>query len=73
MLLAEDAGFAKRLKEWGKKKCKNMAQSKMGWSCRAEDSINMGIGYYLNDQILAYLKGNDRKSADEAYYEDQGR
>ena len=45
----------------------------MGWSCRAENSINMGIGYYLNDQILAYLKGNDRKSADEAYYEDQGR
>lgn len=51
MLMAEDADFAKRLKEWGKKNGKkSMAPSKMGWSRRAEDLINMGIGHYLNDQ-----------------------
>ena len=30
MLMAEDADFAKQLKEWGKNKGKNMGRFKMG-------------------------------------------
>ncbi|MET4562318.1 glycosyltransferase involved in cell wall biosynthesis [Lysinibacillus parviboronicapiens] len=75
MLMAEDADFAKRLKEWGKKNGKKYGTIKNGMvtSCRRFDKHGDWALLKRPKMILAYLKGNDRKSADEAYYENQGR
>ncbi|MGN4125341.1 glycosyltransferase [Lysinibacillus sphaericus] len=75
MLMAEDADFAKRLKKWGKKNGKKYGTIKNGMitSCRRFDKHGDWALLKRPKMILAYLKGNDRKSADEAYYEDQGR
>ncbi|QDQ03019.1 glycosyltransferase [Lysinibacillus fusiformis] len=75
MLMAEDADFAKRLKQWGKKNGKKYGTIKNGMitSCRRFDKHGDWVLLKRPKMIIAYLKGNDRKSADEAYYEDQGR
>ena len=75
MLMAEDADFAKRLKKWGKKNGKKYGTIKNGMitSCRRFDKHGDWPLLKRPKMILAYLKGNDRKTADEAYYEDQGR
>lgn len=75
MLMAEDADFAKRLKEWGKKNGKKYGLIKNGMitSCRRFDQHGDWALLKRPQLILAYLKGTDRKSADETYYENQGR
>ncbi|WKT79485.1 glycosyltransferase [Lysinibacillus fusiformis] len=75
MLMAEDADFAKRLKVWGKKSGKKYGtiQNGMITSSRKFDKNGDWILLKRPSIILAYLKGNDRKYADEAYYENQDR
>ncbi|MCH7323383.1 glycosyltransferase [Solibacillus sp. MA9] len=75
MLMAEDADFAKRLKEWGKKKGKKYGtiQNGMITSTRKFDKHGDWILLKRPKMILAYLKGTDQKYADEAYYENQDR
>ena len=75
MLMAEDADFAKRLKEWGKKNNKKFGTIKNGMitSCRRFDTYG-DLALFKNPKvILAYLKGNDRKYADKTYYDNQER
>ncbi|GIP28894.1 glycosyl transferase [Paenibacillus sp. J23TS9] len=72
MLMAEDADFASRLKKWGKqngKKYGTVTKAIMTTSCRKFDQ---GGDWYLFLHpwiVLAYLKGKDRKYADQTYYE----
>ncbi|WP_274310121.1 glycosyltransferase [Solibacillus daqui] len=75
MLMAEDADFAKRLKEWGKKKGKKFGtiQNGMITSTRKFDKHGDWVLLKRPKMILAYLKGKDQKYADEAYYENQDR
>ncbi|WP_155591186.1 glycosyltransferase [Lysinibacillus cavernae] len=75
MLMAEDADFAKRLKEWGKKKGKKYGtiQNGMITSSRKFDKHGDWVLLKRPKLILAYLKGTDQKYADEAYYENQDR
>ncbi|WP_445505889.1 glycosyltransferase [Niallia sp. 03190] len=75
MLMAEDADFAKRLKEWGKKNGKKYGTIKNGMitSCRRFDKYGDWALLKRPQMILAYLKGTDKKYADEAYYENQQR
>lgn len=75
MLMAEDADFAKRLKVWGKKNGKKYGtiQNGMITSSRKFDKNGDWILLKRPTIILAYLKGTDRKYADEAYYENQDR
>ena len=75
MLMAEDADFAKRLKEWGKKKGKKYGtiQNGMITSTRKFDKHGDWILLKRPKMILAYLKGTDQHYADEAYYENQDR
>lgn len=75
MLMAEDADFAKRLKEWGKKKGKKYGtiQNGMITSSRKFDKHGDWVLLKRPKMILAYLKGTDQKYADEAYYENQDR
>ncbi|MFJ9462048.1 glycosyltransferase [Viridibacillus arvi] len=75
MLMAEDADFAKRLKELGKKNNKKYGTIKNGMitSCRRFDAYG-DWGLLKNPRvILAYLNGTDQKYADKTYYEDQER
>lgn len=75
MLMAEDADFAKRLKEWGKKNNKKYGTIKNGMitSCRRFDAYG-DWGLLKNPRvILAYLNGTDQKYADRTYYENQVR
>lgn len=75
MLMAEDADFAKRLKDWGKKNGKKYGtiQNGMITSCRKFDKHGDWVLVKRPKTILAYLKGTDQKYADEAYYENQDR
>ncbi|MDM5248298.1 glycosyltransferase [Lysinibacillus sp. G4S2] len=75
MLMAEDADFAKRLKEWGKKNGKKFGTIKNGMitSCRRFDHYGDWVLLKRPGLILAYLKGNNQKAANEAYYDDQAR
>lgn len=75
MLMAEDADFAKRLKEWGKKNGKKYGtiQNGMLTSTRKFDKHGDWVLLKRPKMILAYLKGTDQKYADEAYYENQDR
>lgn len=75
MLMAEDAEFAKRLKDWGKKNGKKFGTIKNGMitSCRKFDKHGDWILVKRPKMILAYLNGADKKYADEAYYENQDR
>ena len=75
MLMAEDADFAKRLKQWGKKNGKKYGTIKNGMitSCRRFDHYGDWVLLKRPDLILAYLKSNNQKAANEAYYEDQVR
>ncbi|MEK4485722.1 glycosyltransferase [Psychrobacillus sp. FSL H8-0484] len=75
MLMAEDADFAKRLKQWGKKNGKKYGTIKNGMitSCRRFDHYGDWVLLKRPDLILAYLKSNNHKAANEAYYEDQAR
>lgn len=75
MLMAEDADFAKRLKEWGKKNNKKFGTIKNGMitSCRRFDTYGDWTLLKNPKVILAYLKGNDRKYADKTYYDNQER
>ncbi len=72
LLLAEDADFAMRLKRWGKK-CgkafKTITKAQMFTSSRRFDKL--GDWYLVKNPeiILAYLKGTDKKAADEMYYD----
>ncbi|QTD43276.1 glycosyltransferase [Sporosarcina sp. Te-1] len=75
MLMAEDADFAKRLKEWGKKKGKKYGtiQNGMITSTRKFDKHGDWVLLKRPKMLLAYLKGTDQEYADEAYYENQDR
>ncbi len=75
MLMAEDADFAKRLKDWGKKNGKKYGTIKNGMitSCRKFDKHGDWALLKRPKLILAYIKGTDQKYADEAYYENQER
>lgn len=75
MLMAEDADFAKRLKEWEKKNGKKYGtiQNGMLTSTRKFDKHGDWVLLKRPKMILAYLKGTDQKYADEAYYENQDR
>ncbi|MDM5234526.1 glycosyltransferase [Lysinibacillus pakistanensis] len=75
MLMAEDADFAKRLKQWGKTNGKKYGTIKNGMitSCRRFDHYGDWVLLKRPGMILAYLKGNNDKAANEAYYDDQAR
>jgi len=75
MLMAEDADFAKRLKDWGKKHGKKYGTIKNGMitSCRKFDHHGDWALLKRPKLIFAYLKGTDRKYADETYYDNQSR
>ncbi|MBL3728134.1 glycosyltransferase [Lysinibacillus sp. HST-98] len=75
MLMAEDADFAKRLKQLGKTNGKKYGTIKNGMitSCRRFDHYGDWILLKRPSMILAYLKGNNHKAANEAYYDDQAR
>ncbi len=75
MLMAEDADFAKRLKEWGKRNNKKFGTIKNGMitSCRRFDTYGDWALLKNPKVILAYLKGNDQKYADKTYYDNQER
>ncbi|WP_152392718.1 glycosyltransferase [Paenibacillus guangzhouensis] len=76
ILMAEDADFALRLKQWGRqngKKYGTIKKAQMITSCRKFDQGGDWILVKRPQLIMAYLKGTDRKYADEAYYEDQVR
>ncbi|KQL36119.1 glycosyltransferase [Psychrobacillus sp. FJAT-21963] len=75
MLMAEDADFAKRLKQWGKKNGKKYGTIKNGMitSCRRFDHYGDWVLLKRPAMILAYIKGTNHKAANEAYYEDQAR
>ncbi|MFD3447193.1 glycosyltransferase [Microbacteriaceae bacterium 4G12] len=75
MLMAEDADFAKRLKEWGKKTDKKYGtiQNGMITSCRKFDKYGDWAVLKNPKIVLAYLRGNDKKYADEVYYDNQER
>ncbi|MEH7237958.1 glycosyltransferase [Bacillus sp. JJ1562] len=75
MLMAEDADFAKRLKEWGKKHGKKYGTIQNGMITSSRKFDKHGDWALLKHPkiIFAYLKGTDQKYADEAYYEDQDR
>jgi len=75
MLMAEDADFAKRLKELGKKNGKKYGtiQNGMITSCRKFDKHGDWVLVKRPKTILAYLNGKDQKYADETYYENQHR
>ncbi|MCY9549474.1 glycosyltransferase [Lysinibacillus xylanilyticus] len=75
MLMAEDADFAKRLKQWGKKNGKKYGTIKNGMttSCRRFDHYGDWMLLKRPGMILAYLKGTNEKAANEAYYDDQAR
>ena len=76
ILMSEDADFALRLKKWGKqngKKYGTIKKAQMITSCRKFDQGGDWILVRRPQLIMAYLKGTDRKYADEAYYEDQIR
>ena len=62
MLMAEDADFAKRLKEWGKRNNKKFGTIKNGMitSCRRFDTYGDWALLKNPKVILAYLKGNDQ-------------
>lgn len=72
MLMAEDAEFACRMKKWGKKNRKKygtVTKSVMTTSCRKFDQGGDWVLVKRPWIVLAYLKGTDRKHADETYYE----
>lgn len=75
MLMAEDADFAKRLKDWGKKNGKKYGtiQNGMITSSRKFDKHGDWVLLKRPKMILAYLKGTDQKHANEAYYENEDR
>lgn len=75
MLMTEDADFAKRLKKLGKEQGKAYGTLKnaMITSCRKFDQHGDWILVKRPKLVLAYLKGRDRKYADESYYENQHR
>jgi len=75
MLMAEDADFAKRLKQWGKKNGKKYGTIKNGMttSCRRFDHYGDWMLLKRPGMIFAYLKGTNEKAANEAYYDDQAR
>lgn len=75
MLMAEDADFAKRLKNWGKqnnKKYGTIKKAHMITSCRKFDQGGDWILVRRPQLVWAYLKGTNTRYADEAYYENQG-
>ena len=65
MLMAEDADFAKRLKDWGKKNGKKYGTIKNGMitSCRKFDKHGDWALLKRPKLILAYIKGTDQKYA----------
>ncbi|WP_425313224.1 glycosyltransferase [Paenibacillus mangrovi] len=72
MLMAEDADFASRLKKWGKqngKKYGTVTKAIMTTSCRKFDQGGDWYLFFHPHIVFAYLKGTDRKYADETYYE----
>jgi len=75
-LMAEDAEFAYRLKQWGKRQGKRygtIRKAQMITSCRKFDKHG-DWGLARNPAVIrAYLRGTDRAYADQTYYENQGR
>lgn len=74
MLMAEDAEFAMRLRQWGRKNGKKYGTVKlasMTTSCRKFDAHGDWILFKNPGILMAYLKGNNRKYADEVYYENE--
>lgn len=72
MLMAEDAEFAMRLKKHGKscgKKFATIKKAYMTTSCRKFDKHGDWTLVKRPQIILAYLKGANKKYADELYYE----
>ncbi|MEG0471422.1 MAG: glycosyltransferase [Solibacillus sp.] len=75
MLMAEDADFAKRLKDFGKKSNQKWGTIKNGMttSCRRFDTYG-DWGILKNPKvILAYLNGADQNYANKTYYDNQKR
>lgn len=75
MLMAEDADFAKRLKDYGKRSSKKWGTIKNGMttSCRRFDTYG-DWGLLKNPKvILAYLNGSDQNYANKTYYDNQER
>lgn len=76
MLMTEDADFAYRLKQWGKrqgKKYGTIKKAQMITSCRKFDKHGDWALVKNPSIILAYLRGTDKEYADKTYYENQGR
>ncbi|MDR9853541.1 glycosyltransferase [Paenibacillus sp. VCA1] len=72
MLMAEDIEFASRLNKWGKqngKKYGTVTKALMTTSCRKFDQYGDWCLVKNPGIVRAYLKGNDRAYADQAYYE----
>ncbi|MFD2170341.1 glycosyltransferase [Tumebacillus lipolyticus] len=75
-LMAEDAEFAYRLKQWGKhqgKRYGTIRKAQMITSCRKFDKLGDWALVRHPSVIRAYLRGTDRAYADQTYYENQGR
>ncbi|BBI31315.1 glycosyltransferase [Cohnella abietis] len=77
MLMTEDADFAKRLKQWGKKQGKMFGAIKKAalfTSTRKFDTLG-DWAIFRNPKIIVgyWTGGKNRKAADLAYYEDQKR
>lgn len=72
MLMAEDIEFASRLNKWGKqngKKYGTVTKALMTTSCRKFDQHGDWCLVKNPGIVRAYLKGDDRAYADQAYYE----
>ncbi|MGD6817419.1 glycosyltransferase [Metabacillus sp. 84] len=71
LLMAEDCDFAKRLSIWGlkNKKLFGTIPFAMTTSARKFDKFGDWVLIKRPELILAFLKKNDRKHADELYYE----
>lgn len=70
--MLEDAEFAFRLRKWGKecgKKYGTITKAKMVVSSRKEDMFGEWFYFKHPKWILAYLKGNVDKYADEVFYD----
>ncbi|MET1032251.1 glycosyltransferase, partial [Domibacillus tundrae] len=73
MLLAEDCDFAQRLAIWGLKNGKlfGTISNAMITSSRKFDKNGDWFLVKRPELIWAYLKGNDKKHADEMYYDNE--
>ncbi|MNS26749.1 hypothetical protein D3C72_586830 [compost metagenome] len=77
MLMTEDADFAKRLKQYGKKSGRRFGtirKAKLFTSARKFDKQGDWVLFKNPDVILGYWTGGkSRRAADKAYYENQAR